>query len=173
MNNSESIAYNTETKPHRKEVDKLKNMLPKSFSFYEKGIMWGIQAGALMGLFLIGLQLFNGENSITLKFFKYAFLALFLGIGLNTYKSYLYKDTIFKNGALLGAFITFISGLTLAVINAFAYITGSNFAFEKFGIESTNLGHFLSVSGALLFEVFILGMVITFIILQYIKSTYK
>lgn len=173
MNNNESIAYNKATNPNRKEMDKAKDILSNTFNFYGKGTMWGVQAGALMGLFIIGLQLFGGENIIALKFFKYAFLIIFLGIGLNTYKSYLHKDTIFKNGALLGGYITFISGIVLIIVNTIAFTSGSSITFEKFGVEANNFGQFLTISGTMFFEVIVFGMIITFIILQYLKSTFK
>ena len=125
-----------------------------------------------MGLFLVALH-FGGENIIALKFFKYAILTAFLVTGLNTYKKYLYKDTIFKNGMLFGAYISFLSAITLAAISTATFILLPDFAFEKFGLKSDSLGYFLSVTGTIFFEIIVLGTIITFIVLQYLKATFK
>jgi hypothetical protein len=173
MNNDNTVAYSKAANPNRKEMKAVKNILPREFNFYGNGTMWGVQAGAMMGLFLIALQYFGGENAIALKFFKYLFLIGILGIGLNTYKDYLYKDTIFKNGMLLGAFIAFVSALTLVAISTLLFLFAPDLAFEKFGLTATNFKDFLAVSGTVFFEVLTLGMIATFIILQYFKSTFK
>ncbi|MFT4762519.1 MAG: hypothetical protein ACI9LN_004505 [Saprospiraceae bacterium] len=173
MNKDNTIAYNNETNPNREEMDKVKDVLPRSFNFYWRGAVWGVLAGALMAFFLLTLQAIVEENLITIGFLKYGILAVVLGFALTNYKRYLNKDSIFKNGILYGAYITLLSAGILTLVNMAIFKFIGGFSVKKFGVKANDFADFFSVSGAIFFEVFILGMIITFIILQYLKSTFK
>jgi len=173
MNNNKSIAYNKAANPDKKEMDKVKEVLPRSFNFYWRGAVWGVLAGSLMALFLTFLQVVSSENVMTAGFLKHIILAVILGFALNNYKKYLFKDTIFKNGILYGGYITLLSAVVITLVNMATFYYVDQFSVEKFGVKAEDTADFFSVSGAVFFEVFVFGMIITFIILQYLKGTYK
>lgn len=173
MNNDNTVAYNSATNPNRREMDKVKNILPRSFNFYWRGAVMGVLGGALMAFFLLALQAMMDDNLITIGFLKYIILAVVLGFALNNYKRYLNRDTIFKNGVLYGAYITLVSATVLTLVNMAIFNFVDGFTVEKFGIAANDFSDFFSISGAIFFEVFVFGMIITFIILQFLKSTFK
>jgi len=139
-----------------------------AFVFYRDGTIWGIAGGVGMAIFLVVAQLVSGD-SIALKFFKYIALAGVLIFGLSIQRSALQEDYNFKNGIMLGAYTTFVSAITLALMNIFIFFTMSNFTFSKFSVEADSFGNVMLLSGVLFFEVLVFGMVVTFCCLQFIK----
>lgn len=129
----------------------------------------GIQAAALMALYLFALNYMGGSDIVVMKFMKYLFLGVVLFLTLKRFQEILPNGDLFKNGILLGAYTCMVSGLVLAIINTFTVGINADLAFQKFGLESEGLANTLVVSGSLFFEVFVMGMILTFIILQGLK----
>lgn len=150
--------------------DKLRERLFVPFPFYSEGSKLAIIAGGLMGLFLYAIAFFGAEESIGLKFLKYLILGGFLAYGLYSQKKFLGKNYRFKKGILLGLFITAVSAITLIAMNFLAFTFFENIAFEKFQLSSDGIGSFLVVSGIVFFECLVYGMILTLIILQYLKT---
>jgi len=146
-----------------------KKISPRSFNFHKDGIIWGIVGGIGMALFLVGAQVMTGGNSMILKFFKYIVLGAVLMYGLGIQKSYLKEDYNFINGIQLGGIVTVVSAITLALMNILLFSVTDNLAFDKFSMEADTVGHVSTLSGVLLFEVLVFGMIMSFIILQFIK----
>lgn len=140
------------------------------FNFYWNGAKWGIISGIAMALYLFVLNFYEVSELIGIKFLKYLILGSILVYGLNTYKKYLDKTFTFKKGILLGLYTTFVSALSLILMNVLAYFFTDSLAFDKFSVSSDNFGDFAVISGGLFFEVIVYGMIITFIILQYLKT---
>lgn len=138
--------------------------------FTPKTIGAGLQAGALMGIYLLVLGLLGLGDNIGLKFAKYIILFFFLGFSISQLKATLPKGELFKNGILKGMGITVVSGFTLFLIDLVAYLIDPNIAFQKFFVEPDGLGSFMVINGAIFFELIAGGLVITFIWLQYYKS---
>ncbi|MEM6963188.1 MAG: hypothetical protein AAF573_00390 [Bacteroidota bacterium] len=142
---------------------------PEAFNTYQEGMKWGITAGVSMAVFLVLAQIMTMGGSIVLKFFKYMVMFGVLAYGLSIQKSSMQAAYRFKNGIRLGAVVSAISALTLALANVIIYAISEPLAFDKFSMQSDSVGHMAVISGVLLFEVFVFGMIITFIILQKIK----
>jgi hypothetical protein len=135
-----------------------------------KGISGGLIAGALMGLYLFIMELSLTDPSSMVKFGKYLFLAAVLGYFLTKARRRNKDRYFFKRGALLGITISFISALTIILINGMAFFSGSEATFDKFTMHASSFGQFLLIDGVILFEIVVYGMILTFIWLQYLKG---
>lgn len=170
MNNDSKIIDIKRTKLNTRDTtDPNNNNNLAKFDLYNDGIRWGIAGGVGMALFLVGAQVMTGGDSMILKFFKYMVLAAVLKFGLDIQKSYMKDDYKFKNGIQLGAIMTGVSAITLALMNMFLFWVSENLAFNKFSMDADTIGHVSVLSGVLMFEVLVFGMILSFIILQSIK----
>jgi len=142
----------------------------KTFPFYRYGNTQGLVAGSIMAAYLLLLQAFGFDHSPGLKMVKYLFLGLILYRALQSYRDYLPEGQLFKFGIGLGAYITVISSLVVLAGNILAYSIGDRFAFNKFTFESHNMAEVLLIDGILFFEIWVFGMILTFICLQALKS---
>ncbi len=140
------------------------------FNFYGSGAKWGIICGIAMAMYLFALNYYGIDELIGMKFLKYLILVSILAYGLTTYKNYLAEAFKFKKGILLGLYTTFVSAFSLILMNMVAYLFSDSLAFDKFQVESNSFGDFAVITGALFFEVIVYGMIITFIILQFLKT---
>jgi hypothetical protein len=139
------------------------------FNFYNLSIRNGILAGMLMSAYLVMLQLTNIDHTIWLKFVKYLFLGIVLAASLKKAKTYLPPLTFFKRGLQLGAVISTVSALIIMVSNLLLFTIDPNLSFNKFNLEADSLGQLSILNITLLFEVFVYGMILTFIFLQFFK----
>lgn len=169
MNNDSKILDidGTKFKP-RGTTNPNKTVNPNDFSLYNDGVRWGIASGVGMALFLVGAHFIAGD-SMVLKFFKYIVLAAVLKFGLGLQKSYMKDNYSFRNGIQLGGIITGVSAITLALMNLFLFWVSKDLAFDKFSMKADTIGNLSVLSGVLFFEVLVFGMILSFIILQYIK----
>lgn len=158
------------TTPKEKRTTRLKGRLARNFPFFRYGSRKGMVAGLLMGAYLLILQVGVAEPSSLLRFLKYLILAAVLGFSIYQYREHLPKGKVFRNGILLGLYITFVSALTLVAFNGLVYAVNADWAIDKFSLEPGSLGEFLVIDGVLFFEILVYGLILTFIWLQYFKS---
>lgn len=170
MNKSENMVTEHHIATNKTEMQKLKNMPNKEYKIWPNAMGLGTVAGILMAAYLLILQIAGAESSIGLKFFKYLFLLLVLGLGISAYRRHNPTSTFFKNGIVVGAYTTLISALTVVIINFLISIIAPEFSFNKFNLEINTPGDFLATSGAIFFEILVFGMIGTFIFLQYLKG---
>lgn len=169
MKENNEIIINRDEYKQRDTTNPDKATSNNSFKFYRDGTRWGILAGVGMAAFLVLIQLGSMGDSIGLKFFNYLALALVLAFGLSIQRNYLQEEYNFKNGIMLGAYMTFVSAISLALMNILIFFTTDNLAFDKFSMEGNTFGNVMLVNGVLFFEVLVFGMIATFICLQFIK----
>lgn len=129
----------------------------------------GLLAGFLMSIYLIFLQVNGYDQSLTLKFGKYLLLAVVLFLVLRQVKKILPPISFFKRGIKIGAGVTIISALIIALTNIALFFINSTWAFNKFNMQPKGLEQLILLDGVMLFEIFVYGMIITFIILQFLK----
>lgn len=139
------------------------------FNFWETAARRGLQAGLLMGLYLILIHFLPIEDGKTLRFLKYLLLAGILAVTLSRAKTFFPRVTFFKKGILLGIVTTFFSAITLIFVNFGSYALIPDFSLEKFQLTADDLASFFVINGTLFFEVLVFGMILTFICLQYLK----
>lgn len=170
MNNSDNIITENHLTTNKTEMQKIKNIANKEYKIWPNAISLGVVAGFLMSAYLLTLQFVGAEDAIGLKFLKYLFLLLILGVGINAYRKYDPTSSFFKNGIVMGSYTTLVSALTVVVINFVISVISPDLSFNKFNLEINSPGDFLTVSGALFFEILVFGMIGTFIFLQYLKG---
>ncbi len=143
----------------------------RRFPFYAFGTFAGVVGGLVMVFYLAFLGLTGYHDAIHFKFFKYLFLFGVLVYGLYRYRLYLRKGAFFKNGILLGMYISFVAGLTLFVGNFLTQaLAGDTIVFSKFNTIATTLPEFIVINAVIFFEVIVFGMISTFIALQLMKD---
>lgn len=130
---------------------------------------YGLFAGILMAATLLLFQFAGLDYSPFLKLSKYLLLAFPIVISLNIYKKKLNED-VFVKGFGLGAKLSLAAGISLAVINFIIFAISPEYAFSKYTIEPTSLPQVGLISAVLFIEVFVIGGIITFITLQYLKE---
>lgn len=129
----------------------------------------GLLAGFLMSIYLIFLQVNGYDQSLFLKFGKYLLLAIILFLVLNQAKKILPPISFFKRGIKIGAGVTLLAGIIIALTNFALFFINNAWAFNKFNMQPKGLPELLILDVTMLFEVFVYGMIITFIILQFLK----
>lgn len=130
---------------------------------------YGLFAGVLMAVSLLLFQLAGLDYSPFLKLSKYLLLAIPIVVALNIYKKKL-KEDVFVKGFSLGAKLSMAAGLSLVVINLIIFAISPEYSFSKYTIEPTSLSQVTLISSVLFIEVFVIGSIITFITLQYLKE---
>ncbi|PHI21586.1 hypothetical protein CEQ90_01875 [Lewinellaceae bacterium SD302] len=133
-------------------------------------VIIGVMCGVLMALYLAvinGVADFPGAGA---KIFKYVLMGGFLTWALvKMERKYLAKD--FVQLALMGsAIISGVSAAIVAVGNLIFYGINPDWGFAKFAeADGTGLTA-ISYSAIQLFEVFAIGMIISFILIQFLKG---
>lgn len=139
----------------------------KSFNFYRKGTLLGVISGLLMTLIAV---IASDSESIASSFLKYVVLLPFLAYGLVQLKNTYVKGNFFKEGILFGIYTSFIAALAFAFSNTIAVTSGMRTA-EKFSYEAESFADVIGFQGISVFEITGLGMILTFICLQFLKFT--
>ncbi len=134
------------------------------------GLPIGLAAGILMFLFLALMELSYREPGLFGKFFKYLLLFGFLIFSnYRLFKKYEGKR-FFRKGIVLGIYTTLAAAFTLIIANFIYWGVFHTLPVNSFGEYEYSIGNMLSLQGVLLFEMFVIGMILNFIILQYYKS---
>ncbi len=145
------------------------NQTDDNFQYWSKILKNGLWAGLTMMAYLVLLELSNSDHTIWLKFVKYIFLAMILGILLKNAKNYYPPVAFFKQGIKLGAGTSIIAGLVLMGFNFLLFLVMPDLSLNKFSLEASNIGQLIILDVVILFEIFVYGMIITFICLQFLK----
>ena len=145
------------------------NEFNPKFRLMRQSLIWGIQAGLWMGIFILVVNVLGGRDNIALKFVKYLFLVGILGWVLYRYRKANRTMTFFQKGIVLGAMTTFFSALTFLLVDLIVSVANPNLSFSRFGYEIDSTLDFLVVNGSLMLEILIFGMIGTFIWLQLLK----
>jgi hypothetical protein len=143
------------------------NEFNPKFRLLPQSLIWGVQAGLWMGLFILLVNALGGEDNIALKFAKYLLLFGVLGWVLYRYRKVNRTKTYFQKGIALGAMTTFFSGLTFLLVDLVVSIANPDLSFTRFGYEVNSAFDFLTVTGGVFFEILVFGMISASIWLVY------
>ncbi len=160
----EHSAYTTDNKRAVKTYD---------LNYQKISLTRGVQGGIAMGAFLIVLHLVGAGDIIWLKFLKYILLGGILAVTFKRLQQILPDGELFKNAIIVGIYTTMVSAFTLSIISLAAASLGSEIGFHKFDIQSDSFANDLLISGVLFFETLVGGAILSFIILQALKSRPK
>jgi hypothetical protein len=145
-------------------TDTIKN---QSFNFYGKGITLGVISGLLMALVTLTTV---GNSTIADSFLKYLLFLPFLAFGLVQLKNTFIKGNYFKEGILFGLFTSFVAAIAFVIFNLITIAVGMRTA-EKFTYEAKSFADVIGFQGINFFEIIGLGLILTFICLQFLKFT--
>ena len=152
------------------ELLKENGNLRDDHNFWQFAATYGVLAGLLMGAFLGLLQWVDYDKSIAMKFVKYIFLIGTIGFALKRYMRYLTPTTVFQNGIKMGAAITLVAAVVLALANIAIYSIFGSGSIDKFAYTVDSMGGALILEGVTFFEVLVFGMIITFCWAQGLKA---
>ncbi len=148
----------------------LKKAKKRGFRPFNMMVRRGVEAGALMALLLILIEAFSTEDMANgLRFIQYLILGGMLYFALKRTRDYYPPNGYFQEGLKIGLGISVVSAITVILINFLSFILGGTLTMEKYTQGNESLGQFLMVNGILLFEIFVFGMIMTFIWLQLLK----
>lgn len=130
----------------------------------------GALAGSLIFLFLLLTNASPGETGHLGKFLKYAILLVTLGITFQFFANAYEGKYFFRNALLIGIRTTLITTLTLIIANFIYWGYFYDLPVDTFQINDQRFGKMLVLQGATLMEMFVGGMICTFILLQLFKG---
>lgn len=141
------------------------------FKFYKVGRNTGILTGVIIAVYAFLL-----ESVISAEYSAYLIPIGFIAMGvlyyraLSSYKVTLKGNSIFKNGMLLGSYMSVITAILVAGLVAIFHVIFTRVKPSAFTEEVETVGQFAVFNGILFFETLVFGIIITFIILQGIKG---
>lgn len=139
------------------------------FNSHNMSAKYGLLAGGVMAFILLAFQMLNMDYAPYLKLIKYVALGAILVVALNAVQR---KSThgVFKKGAYMGVKVSLLAGLVLMVVNMLLFVANPDLAFSKYHVEPATMMEAAVVSMMLFFETWVIGGIITFIALQYLKG---
>lgn len=147
-------------------MDQIQSISPTSNKRY------GIGAGFAMALVLLICQLTGNDVATGFKLLKYLLLGGIIVLALNNYGK-THGDDLFINGSAVGVTLSLVAAAILALINIIIFLTLPEFAFSKYTVEPTSLLQASMISMMLFFEAWVIGGIITFIVVQWMKNRAK
>lgn len=130
---------------------------------------YGMIAGVVMALMLLLFEVAGVDHAPYLKLIKYVFLGAMIALALKMIQANGSRD-IFIKGASAGAKLSLIAGGVLLVSNVVIYLLAPDAAFSKYTVSPHSLMQAVLVGVMLLFETVVIGSIITFIMIQYLKG---
>lgn len=142
-----------------------------AFKFYKVGRNTGLLTGAIIAVFAFLVESFvSNEYSAYIIPLGFIVMGILFYRALVEYKHSLQDDTIFRNGMLLGGYMSIISAVVVTGLVALFHAIFRNVEPSTFTEEVETVGQFAVFNGILFFETLVFGILITFIILQGIKG---
>ncbi len=168
------MAYKLKERLERRD-QQLHNNPPKTrvhdgFSIARRGRNYGIIVGVIMAVYLLIINATMADPGVRINLVKHLAYIPILGIALNAYKRHLPDGKIFKDGIQLGAYIAGTAAITLIVCNIVLSLISPQFSFQQFLNEGNSFADVMINSIFVGMEVFVFGMIITFIYLQFMKD---
>lgn len=158
----------------RQEIkEKYNSSQTNNSSFFPKNnyvVSLGLIAGVLMSLYLLALNLMTNSDFGFSKYFQYLILAGFLYMALAKNEKAKAEGGVFQNGLRVGALVSIFSSLALVLTDLLFSFISPELAFRQFNSEVVGITQHLASSFGLALEVFVFGMIITFIFLQFQKN---
>lgn len=129
----------------------------------------GLLAGVIMSLLLFPLSIMGDFGGSILKFGKYIALAIILGTFL--FRLSQEKNRFYKYAIGRGARISLIAAIVISMINIILFIINPSYSVSKYRLSPETFGGLMAVNGSLIFEVMVVGMILTFIFFQLFKNS--
>lgn len=138
---------------------------------YGRAALVGSAAGLVMALYLLLVEfIFADGVSSFVKLGKYIFMVPLFYFALRAYKARIPKGKIFKRGIVYGAAMSAAAGLVIMGLAVLFQLLFPEVETSQYLREVDTPEEEIALDWILIFETFVFGMVITFIILQGIKD---
>jgi hypothetical protein len=138
---------------------------------YGRAIAAGGVAGLAMALYLLLVEFLTPEGAGSfIKMGKYLLAAPVFYIALKAYKTHVPKGKIFKRGIVYGAAMSLAAAVVTFGLASLFHLVLPEVEVSQNLREVDTAREKLVLDWLLLFETFVFGMVITFIILQGLKD---
>lgn len=159
----------------KEELEKIYNGQTKNApNFFSKNnylIRNGLVAGVLMAGLMILINTFSTETYILNKIAQTLALVVFLTLSINRNKKAQAAGKIFQKGMIVGLIVSAVSALSLVLTNLSLSFVFPSFMTHKFGLDISSTTNLLVANFGTVLETFVMGMIITFIILQLKKRS--
>lgn len=138
-----------------------------------KPIKSGLIAGVIMSLILAFLSIQGAYGASPLKYLKYIAL---IAVLIWYYKDLIKSDYVggfFGNYLVGGAKISAIGGAIVGLVNAGLFVINNDYAIQKFNLTASTASEMFMISLVLFVEIFVLGMLSSFIVFPIFKNMLK
>lgn len=143
------------------------------FDFNKTVVTLGVGAGLVLTLWMVGISAVGANDSLFLKICGVLVLMAANWIGISTLKNFAPKGRLVKNGLRLGIYINAAAAGIFVILHSLFFLIDESLATP---VLSDDLGEGATLSDLMATDVlafivfFGLGMIGTFILLQYYKS---
>ena len=132
---------------------------------------YGIIAGLGISIILLLFQASGDDFSPLLKISAMIPLLICIVLAFNKMKSL--GATIFPSGVAAGLKLSLVAAICVTVVNLIFFLIYPAIAFSKYAILPDSGANFMIISVILLFEIFVFGGVMSFIMMQSMKRSSK
>ncbi|MGB3546677.1 MAG: DUF4199 domain-containing protein [Saprospiraceae bacterium] len=147
-----------------------KTRVAEGFNLARRGRNYGILTGVIMAVYLVIINVALNDPSFLANLPMHLVFIPILGLALNAYKRYLPEGKIFKDGIQLGGYIAGTAAVTIIIINAILSLISPKLSFQQFYNEGNSFPDVMINGIMLAMTVFVFGMLITFIYIQFMKD---
>ncbi|WP_235296143.1 hypothetical protein [Portibacter marinus] len=132
---------------------------------------YGVIAGVSISIILLLFQLAGSDFEPVLKISAMIPLAVCIALAFNKIKSL--GKSVFPSGVSTGLKLSLIAAISVLIFNLILFLISKDLSFSKYAIIPETGANFLTVSVILLFEIFVFGGVMSFILMQSMKRSSK
>jgi|GEM_PF-2553816 hypothetical protein len=141
------------------------------YEFYERGIRNGLVSGLMISTYLLILRAFNQGGNMSLKILAFLILTGAIAYEIKQRKEQVKTGTLFKKGILIGMFISFIAASTILLFESAVFLLDYEWLVPMFKNKITGVIEFATFASIMFLETILYGLISTFIILQYYKTS--
>jgi len=136
-------------------------------------IKYSLIAGIAMAVYLGLLSATGNLGSSPLKFIKYIILGVVLFVVMSALRK-THRDTEFLMASLAANVkISVIAGIIVVLTNAILYQINPEMSLEKYSMIPAETSDLVVISGILIMESFVIGLLLTFVIYPALKNKYS
>ena len=163
---NKSIQDRTFEKNHPHNEDNIVKDVPTG-----SPIRYALFAGVLMSIFALLSQAIFTANFSWIHYLQYIILAYFAFQAVIVSNRNHRDGTFFQRGLSRGAVFSVVAGVVIVLFNLLISAVAPDFSLARFGEEVSETTPIMVSSFGILMEVFVFGLILTFIFLQYEKRS--
>ncbi len=142
----------------------------ETYNWSRQATLYGLVAGVALGAYQFFLNIAEQGIAIGWGILGFLIFVPFIWYGLSQYRKHLAAGEVFKSGILFGLRVSVIGSIVAVALNGIGFLIGGEATPEVVGTEAISFGQLMVNSVFQVLIGIVVGMTITFIILQGIKS---